>query len=243
MFGAQINAAIFDHAIKQYPRESCGLIINDKYNPTRNMAKDPKSDFLISRATWKRLANKGEVQAVVHSHPDGPAEPSRSDMRGQVSTEVPWGIVVPTIPTAEDETKPRVIDGFWWGDFLLDEPLIGRSFRHGVRDCYSLVRSWWWQERKVLLPEYPRDMEWWDQGEDMYSKGFEAAGFRPLAIGEQPEKGDGFLAQIRSPVPNHAGVYLGDALILHHVMGQLSRRDSVYRYTNLISNRWLRRDG
>jgi len=38
--------------------------------------------------------------------------------------------------------------------------------------------------------------------------------------------------QIRSKngVPNHAGIYLGDGLMLHHMYGRLSRKDTYGGY-------------
>ena len=34
-------------------------------------------------------------------------------------------------------------DVFWWGDKLPRAPLIGRGFRHGIHDCYSLIRDYY----------------------------------------------------------------------------------------------------
>ena len=38
--------------------------------------------------------------------------------------------------------------------------------------------------------------------------------------------GDAFLLAVRSVVPNHAAVYLGDNKILHHVLGRLSNLEN-----------------
>ena len=48
--------------------------------------------------------------------------------------------------------------------------------------------------------------------------------FREIPVADvQP--GDLILMQLSSPLPNHAAIYLGDQLILHHVQQRLSSRD------------------
>jgi cell wall-associated NlpC family hydrolase len=107
-------------------------------------------------------------------------------------------------------------------------PLVGRQFSHGVLDCYQLIVDWYQQERGITLKQFPRVDGWWDDGSsDLYTAGFESAGFVRISDGEQPQPGDGILMQIRSKngVPNHAAIYLGDGLMLHHLHGRLSSRD------------------
>jgi cell wall-associated NlpC family hydrolase len=52
--------------------------------------------------------------------------------------------------------------------------------------------------------------------------------------------GDCFLMQVASPVPNHAAVYLGDGLILHHLQGRLSSRDVYGGYWQKVTTHVLR---
>jgi hypothetical protein len=51
--------------------------------------------------------------------------------------------------------------------------------------------------------------------------------------------GDCFLMQVASPVPNHAAVYLGDGLILHHLQGRLSSRDVYGGYWQKVTTHIL----
>ena len=46
---------------------------------------------------------------------------------------------------------------------------------------------------------------------------------------EDIQYGDILLMNIESPVPNHAAIYLGENIILHHVTNRLSSRD-VYKW-------------
>jgi cell wall-associated NlpC family hydrolase len=97
-----------------------------------------------------------------------------------------------------------------------------------VLDCWALCRDWYARERSVQLPDPDRRDGWWDDGHsDLYSDAaMAAAGFKKIAM-DDLAAGDLILMQIRSDnlVPNHAAIYLGDGLILHHLDGRLSSRD------------------
>ena len=239
MFDAAVLEAIRQHAADEYPREACGLVISGEYFPCANRSTEPDQAFQIHGSEFGELSMRGTVQAVVHSHPDGPEYPTALDMRQQLATGVPWGItpVFDGVPAAP----------FWWGEGAPVAPLVGRGFRHGVTDCYSLIRDWYRLERGVALPEFPRDWEWWTSGEDLYRRGFRSAGFRPVPLSEA-RPGDVFLAQIRSPGPNHGGIYLGEGLALHHLTAsrgydptRLSKREPIHRWQTYITH-WLRHE-
>lgn len=226
----QYEDQIKQHAMEEYPMECCGVITPDGYIKLENIAPEPTEDFEIDTDEIKDL----QVLAVVHSHPDGYACPTASDMRSQISMDVPWCIVT--------VTKDGPQELFWFGDGV-EYPLVGRGFRHGVTDCYDLIRDWYRIERGVTLPQYPRDWEWWHKDQDLYRQFFENAGFIEV---DEPQEGDVFLAQIRSKVPNHGGVYLGNGLALHHLSARLpcdpsrlSVREPVGRWQPYI-RKWLR---
>ena len=231
-----LNEQIRLHAVAEYPRESCGLILsNGEYLPCENTAADPEHDFRIATKTMTQ-----DIAAVVHSHPDGPGEPTASDMQSQIACGVPFGICV----SYKDYAEPP----FFWGDSLPVPPLLGRQFRHGPSgndgcgDCYALVRDYYRQERGVTLLDFPRDNDWWRNGEDLYTAHFVEAGFRPLTAAEQPERGDVAMIVVpRSDVVNHAAIYLGEGLFLHHLYNRLSVREPVGRWQRHIV-RWIRYD-
>jgi proteasome lid subunit RPN8/RPN11 len=245
-FGAAVEAAIVAHALDEYPAESCGLVVGGIYRRCRNVAPDPEESFEIAPDDYVAAAAEGLIQAVVHSHrPAQGACPSRSDMAGQIASGLPWGIVV-----CDGQGCP---DLFWWGDSLPVPPLVGRPFRHGVADCYSIIRDWYRLERGVILPEFPRQDGWWTKpaGPDNpnhYVQDFAAAGFRRYAQGRDgaavAQVGDVICFALRGKVPHHAGVYLGDGLMLHHLAdseqrGRLSSREPVGRWLDFVVH-WLR---
>lgn len=239
--------ALRDHALASYPNECVGYIdLSGLYHPLANRAADPRQFAVPDHRVIADLIATGQIRALCHSHPGGPDCPSQMDMRTQVELDIPFVIVA--------TNGQACADPFAWGDQIDDQrPLIGRPFRHGVDDCYALIRAWWRARRGVILPDFPRQWEWWgrDPGNgverDLYRRHFSDAGFYEISAGEASE-GDVWLAAIRSDVPNHAGVYLSDGLALHHAAlahafdpSRLSRRDPIARWLPYITH-WLRRD-
>lgn len=230
MFGADIEAAARSHALAAFPNESCGVVAGGAYHAIDNISETPATDFAMAHSTWIDF----KVEAVIHSHPKRlSAVPSANDMRHQIASGIPWGIIC---TDGEAASSP-----VWWGDFRLDEPLLGRQFIPGVTDCYSAIRAWRWQTFKIKLPDFPRDMQWWDRGEDLYNDGFSKAGYRPIAQSEA-RCGDVALINFRSKVPNHGGTLVEDGLFYHHLQNRLSGREPVGRWQAMIS-KWLRYEG
>jgi cell wall-associated NlpC family hydrolase len=255
MFGPEVDAAIKSHAIAEYPKESCGLVIGGAYRPIQNISGRPTEKFRMPDDAWPLDEN---LQAVIHSHTrpidptirfDDPRCPSADDIRSQMETTgsgIPWGIAW--------ARKERAADIVWFGDHILDEPLsdesgkhIGREFIHGVRDCFTIARKYYWQVENTKIKDAPRDAEWWhDAGKDLYVDGFESAGFKVIGRGPTVPSvirpGDGVLMSVMSKVPNHAGILLPNEMMLHHLMGRISGRVPVNRWLNQVTH-WLRYEG
>ncbi|MBC7198134.1 MAG: C40 family peptidase [Pseudomonas balearica] len=238
MFDAHFDQ-IKAQAIEAFPREAVWLITKGGCQQVENVHEDPENFFSISEAGARRAMSAG-LLAVVHSHPSNIAAPSAADMQGQINTAVPWGIVATDGVVCSDSV--------WWGPGVEMQPLIGRGFRHGTADCYSLIRDYYRLKRGVTLQEFPRDWLWWEAGETHFVDGFPRAGF--VRIDEDDARpGDVWLAQIRSDTPNHGGILLEDELILHQPGGKvpvelskLSVREPVFRYRRHITH-WLRYAG
>lgn len=212
---APILAEIRAHAEREYPRESCGLVVVHKgrkrYIPVRNIA-EKNEHFVMHPQDQADAEDSGEVLMVVHSHPNLPPVPSQADLVGCEASGLPWLIV--NWPTG-------AVHQFAPSGYVA--PLYGRQFSHGVLDCYSFIRDYYRQELGTELPDFDRPDEWWLKGQDLYQDGFAAAGFERVTGPMQPH--DVLLMRVASPVPNHGAVYLGDGRIGHHQMGRLSSRD------------------
>jgi proteasome lid subunit RPN8/RPN11 len=238
-------AEIQEHAKAEYPKEACGAITPEGYLPLINVHKVPDRAF-DCRDACNQLEAEGRLLAVVHSHPDGPLGPSSWDMRQQMAMDIPWGLV------ATDGV--RVGRPFFWGDSLEPPPLLRRDFRHGPSgtdgkgDCYALVRDWFRMERGIVLPECPRNDNWWagaDGGDNLYLNGLAKSGFVDIGRNaglRDPRPGDCFLAQVRARTPNHGGVYIGNGQILHHPGNSLSITKPLGEWVRLVTH-WLRYEG
>lgn len=221
--------AIHSHALAEYPRECCGYVVvakgRERYLPFPNMAATPSEHFVLSGESYAAADAQGEITALVHSHPDMTAAPSEADRVQCEASELPW-VIVSVMPAA---SGPEVVDTAVIEPSGYQAPLVGRSFAHGVLDCWSLCRDWYKREWGLDMPNPERPDNWWDDGtSDLYTSNLAAAGFERVLDGAADLRvGDLILMQIRSGnrVPNHAAVYIGDGLILHHLYGRLSSRD------------------
>jgi proteasome lid subunit RPN8/RPN11 len=234
--------AIRAHAAEAYPRECCGLVLvvkgRERYQSCTNVAQGTEH-FVLAAEEYAAAADLGEILAVVHSHPDAPAQPSQADLVSCEASGLPWHIVRVDLADGAPVAREMVTiepSGY-------QAPLVGRQFSHGVLDCYQLIVDWYSRERGITLKQFSRADEWWNDGKsDLYTEGFPRAGFVKLPDGAPPETGDVVLMQIRAKngVPNHAGVYLGDDLILHHLHGRLSSRDVYGGYYREVTRAVLR---
>lgn len=208
--------AALAHAQQAFPREACGLVVVRKgrarFWPCRNDATRADA-FELNAEDYAAAEDDGQVVGVFHSHCHIPATPSEADLVMCERGRLPWHIV----------SLPNEV----WFEFKPSgyrPPLVGRPFSHGVLDCYSLVRDWYLEERGIALPDFRRRDDWWLLGDNLYLDNYRAAGFAETSL-DGVQRGDVLLMQVASNVPNHAAVYLGDDMILHHVHGRLSSRD------------------
>lgn len=211
-----VRAAALAHATAEMPREACGLVIVERgrqiYVPCRNMAEGD-DQFALAPEDYAAAEDRGEVVAVVHSHPNASANPSEADRVACEASGLPWWIV--GVPSGV--WRPLQPCGY-------RAPLVGREFVHGILDCYALIRDYYAEQLHTPLPDFSRADGWWDRGQNLYLDNFATAGFVEVPLAELREH-DVVLMQVMAPVPNHAGVYLGHNVILHHLHGRLSSRD------------------
>jgi proteasome lid subunit RPN8/RPN11 len=238
MFGDDVEQAIREHAMAEYPRESCGVVTAAGYIRLENVSRDPDHTFDCDEQLRPYLA-AGTALALVHSHPDGPNAPSPFDMAQQIAQDIPWGLI--------SCTHDGTLAPFFWGDTLEPPPLLGRRFRYGPSgtdgcgDCAALVRDYYRLERGIRIKEFPREDKFWMKPGVSYRDNLLSAGFA-LADRRTPEMGDVFLAAIQSTVPNHSGIYIGEGKILHHLQNRLSREDPCVVWLKFMTD-WFRYSG
>jgi proteasome lid subunit RPN8/RPN11 len=215
--------------IDRYPEESCGLFIQyDKtwpieYCPMPNVADKPEKTFEIDPILFYKMEREYRVKAVVHSHINYP-HASKKDMVTQQKMGIPWGIM------NIHKGAPREV--FFFGEQLPPQDLIGRPFYHGVYDCYGIPRDFY-RMCGIPMGDPPRFYRWWNlKGPNLLLEHYKENGFYRIDEKElQP--GDCVFMNIGSKQVNHVVLYLGENLIIHHLINRLSRREP---YTN-----WNRR--
>tara|TARA_Y100000361_G_scaffold139051_1_gene141759 strand:- start:277 stop:669 length:393 start_codon:yes stop_codon:yes gene_type:complete len=107
------------------------------------------------------------------------------------------------------------------------QSLLGRQWRYGVNDCFSLVRDWF-ELQGVSLPEFPRpvDLEICDS---VFLQQAEAIGFEKVAYARR-RPGDILIMKLHTRTPMHAAILLPDEQILHQRQNSLSAVEPLRRY-------------
>lgn len=209
-----VAATLRKIAAKSAPHEACGVLTRShELVEVPNRAKDPTSEFDAGDLASLEERHGEELLAIWHTHPEN-QPPSPQDIKQCVATFLPWIVVGPVdLYVVYPEARPYV----------------GRDFVYGVEDCWQLASDWHAQEAGIHLPwfERPPDGWWKTRGPSPYLQHAEAFGFTlaPLCEWglENLRVGDVILMQWAGRRTNHAAVYLGAGMILHHLYGELSR--------------------
>lgn len=219
--------AASEHAVRDYPNEACGLVVaigrKERYIPCRNVAEDPKHDFVIHGLDQDAAEDVGKIIMVVHSHPDAGPTPTESDRLGCEHSGLPWTILAVHGDPAQPDSPPVVVSSHAFAPSGYEAPLRSREFIFGKQDCYTLVQDYYKRELGIVLPDFDRKDKFWERGENLYVDNFASAGFEEIPAPSQ--KGDLILMAIRSDIVNHAGIWLDDRdAMLHHPYEHLSER-------------------
>lgn len=112
---------------------------------------------------------------------------------------------------------------------------LGKEFKLGVQDCYTIVREFFKNEFGIILKNYARYEGFW-KDRSLYRDYFKHEGFVLLDEYESLQKGDIIIVSYNSKYPSHALIYLGETQILHHPTDKKSTLDT-YRsvWKNLTS--------
>lgn len=228
-----LTLQISQHAKTCYPAECCGVIVGGVYHPCENIDPDPYSHFEIDPVQYVAL---GEIQAIVHSHPNGTGEPSEMDKIQMGLHGVDWVIC---------GIGKDLLTNDFYTDLQIHQatthyaPLLGREYVHGVQDCYTLVQDYYKRELNIDLPNFQRTEDWWENenSEPLYENNFKKVGFKVV---DDLQPHDVILCRVgRTYHVNHALIFLGngkltsevtpdcvgDNLVLHHPHGALSKRE------------------
>lgn len=224
---------IIEYCLKEYPKEAVIAITKDDAIPLENLHKDPNNYFKVDEHI---VCHELDTIALVHSHiidlnnprPEfrgvyvDPRVPSKMDMMSQVAMDIPFGIV-----SCDGNEVSGVL---WFPD--LDAPLLGRQYISNVYDCFSLLRSYYWQNYNIVIPENPREYAFWRESPnevlDKYSK------FCFKETNDELKEGDVLVLCIMGNYTSHLGIYIGGGKFIHHMTDQLSKEEYLVKWEKQI---------
>lgn len=212
---------INEHFSECYPREGCGVLAVVKGNlewfPCNNVAED-EDDFIIDSTQYIEVSQKGDIVAVVHSHPDASCEPSQSDIDYCNATGIKYYIF--SYPEMELYTLyPETTK----------KELYGREYKFGVNDCFEAMRDYLKEQNIIIPPRATFEDDWWKKGLDYFTDEIiESYGY--TRVYGNIKENDVIIFTIDAKVGNHCGVYLGEDIFYHHAENRLSCRENLYPF-------------
>jgi proteasome lid subunit RPN8/RPN11 len=110
---------VIEHAKTHSPQEACGLLVGigsaDRFIPMTNAlasSTEYEMDPAQLIATLRDLRSSGEdLIAIYHSHPRGPARPSKSDIERAYYPAAAYLIISLADPERPQAAAFRIIDG------------------------------------------------------------------------------------------------------------------------------------
>ena len=90
------------HAKTEYPKESCGLVIekngSQQYYPCNNIEIDGVNSFTIDPEDWAKAEDTGKILHICHSHPNGDLRASELDIENCNNIGLSWFIFAELLP-------------------------------------------------------------------------------------------------------------------------------------------------
>lgn len=208
--------------LKAWPQEAIVAIWADgSWSEFPNVHPEPTKAFSLSHDDKAMLLDKRPA-LFLHSHPHGSAEPSDRDTESQIATGWTWGIVAVhgNLSGVYDVSRPEI-----WGPEKPVEPLLGRTYLWGVRDCWTLCEDYYRANVRILDPiprvREPGSHHHHARGRDPFRYWPPRLGFKPIARHER-QPGDLAIMFWNSPIANHCAIYLGEGKYLHQLRNRLS---------------------
>lgn len=116
--------------------------------------------------------------------------------------------------------------------------LLGKPFEYGVTDCYTLFRDFYIDNFGITMRDYARPWEFWNKGINLYQDNMPYEGFRPFdTTWRDLQIGDVMLMTIRSNLPNHCAIYVGNGNIIHHLPDKPSEKVP-FKFRNMTVSTW-----
>jgi len=224
-----IKKHIKDHATEESPYECCGILYQDKDSlklgalRCKNIAENKHMMFSIDPKDYLKASRLGEIISFYHSHINS-SNFSDYDKIQSEHHEVKF-IMYSLKDRKFNEYEPKNCESFY----------VGRDFCLGKNDCYTIIRDYYEKELNVDLSFYEdervkeRNFEYITSNPNWYVDLISVSPFEVVLEGEVTDisilkKHDVILMKcLGKRHSSHAGVYVGNNLILHHQVSCYSR--------------------
>lgn len=213
------------HVLECYPQEACGVLIEDYFYPLKNIHPEPVNCFQLSQEDNLFLSDK--QYKFLHSHTmeaskEDPRTPSLEDMRSQVTTGMPWGIV-----HCDGKDVSEIL---WFEDMENLAPILDRQYIFNVHDCFTLARDYYYNEFQKDTINFPRPIDWEKWNPRLIVDNYKNEGFRDVLEDEELQVHDLLLFRLASNNINHFGIYIGEDKFIHHLYQRKSCVDSLKKW-------------
>jgi proteasome lid subunit RPN8/RPN11 len=225
----EIKRKIKEHSLRESPREACGLITRKQGVLSAHEALNNSEDihrFRINAFDYVRASGEGQIVAVYHSHQKGYNFSELDKLNSQTHE------LIYILYCLENNS------------FLTYDPknefnnYIGKDFKWGTSDCFTLVRDFYKEELNIDIGDYPREDGWEKKFGPLFDKYFEKENFKEI---KNLKKYDGILFRTRKDGPSvHCAVYLGEGLMLHQPRNTISRIDEYDERFKKITSKIVR---
>jgi len=211
-----IKFAIKQHALKENPRECCGLLLKSAeglgIQTCRNVSEKPDKHFSISAKDYLRASTRGSVEGVYHSHISNNDKFSPNDILHSRAHKVPFVLY------CQGKDSFSTFDPERSKTFLYD-----RIFKIGENDCYTFVKEYY-SDLGIKLHGYNNLGNDWHKKnpnliQDLFNLNYNDPDLPIFELdpNSQIKKHDVLVFEfIKGAGANHVAVYLGDGEIMHH---------------------------
>ena len=206
-----LNQIIFkqirSHALSEYPKEACGLIIYNNQKscviPCRNISTEPINHFILSPIDYLKACLKGKIEWLYHSH----SQPDHNENLTHLD-----------ILNSNIHHRPMILYNMVYNKFSFNQDnsllkYVGVPFIYNNNDCLSLVEKFYKNEFKITLPSYTRNQNTLENNPSLFLDKMDKYGFR--SINNNIQYGDIIMTGY-DKYPSHLMIYIGDNQVLHH---------------------------
>lgn len=176
--------------------EICGLIVNSDAFSCKNVSIDPAQNFVLSPLDYLKASKAGKIQAIFHSHIGPKEEASLIDKDSAAKHNLP--IITYNLPNdCFDEFSQN-----------MGISHVGKDFKLGKSDCFTLFLDYYKEELGIELPKVT-DLSHYSNNSVFFGKA-EFFGFKEVQTRRQHD-----VLLSRKNGRNHLLMYLGHNKVLH----------------------------